>query len=236
MITQPDCAFAVGKLSQFIQNPRNVHWEALKWVMVNMGSTKDLWLTFGGHAWDLIEGFCDVDYAYQHDQHSIVGYTYLLGHGAGSWSLKKQQIVALLTVKAEYVALAHTAKEALWLLTFLTELQSEPECWITINSNNQGVIALSKDNKYHSWTKHINVWYHFICEAVEDEKLSVQYVPTDENPANIFMKLLAKVKFCQFAELLRLHTMWLNGCKKLQGCADSQNSRGSVGVFPTICT
>ena len=175
--------------------------------MVNMGSTKDLWLTFSGHAWDLIEGFCDVDYAYQHDQHSIVGYTYLLGHGAGSWSLKKQQIVALLTVKAEYVALAHTAKEALWLLTFLTELQSEPECWITINSNNQGVIALSKDNKYHSWTKHINVWYHFICEAVEDEKLSVQYVPTDENPANIFMKLLAKVKFCQFAELLRLHTM-----------------------------
>lgn len=48
MITRPDCAFAVGILSQFIQNPGNVHWKALKWVMVYLGSTKDLWLTFGG--------------------------------------------------------------------------------------------------------------------------------------------------------------------------------------------
>ena len=164
--------------------------------MVYMGSTKDLWLTFGGHAQNLVEGFCDADYANQQDRHSIAGYAYLFGCGAVSWSSKKQQIIALLTIEAEYVAQAHAVKEALWLQTFLTKLWSEPEHQITINSNNQGAIALSKDNKYHSWTKHINVWYHFIHEVVEDEKLLVQYIPTDENLANIFTKLLAKVKFC----------------------------------------
>ena len=50
MITQPDCMFAVGILLQFIQNPGNVHWEALKQVMVYMGSMKDLWLTFSGQS------------------------------------------------------------------------------------------------------------------------------------------------------------------------------------------
>ena len=67
MITRPDCAFAIGILSQCIQNPRNAHWEALKRVMVYLGSTKDLWLTFGGRSQKLIEGFCDSDYANQRD-------------------------------------------------------------------------------------------------------------------------------------------------------------------------
>ena len=47
VVSQPDVAFAVSTLSQFIQNPRPTHWEALKHVIVFLGSTKDLWLTFG---------------------------------------------------------------------------------------------------------------------------------------------------------------------------------------------
>ena len=121
-----------------------------------------------------------------------------------SWSSKKQQIIALLTVEAKYVAQVHAAKEGLWLHMLLGELQSEPECQITINSDNKGAITLSKDNKYCSWTKHIDICYYFIHEVVEDEKLSVQYVPIDENLANIFTKALAKPKFHCFMEQLGL--------------------------------
>ena len=48
VISRPDAAFAVSILSQFIQNPGPAHWEALKRMIVFLGSTKDLWLTFGG--------------------------------------------------------------------------------------------------------------------------------------------------------------------------------------------
>ena len=48
VISRPDAAFAVSTLSQFIQNPGPTHWEVLKCVIVFLGSTKDLWLTFGG--------------------------------------------------------------------------------------------------------------------------------------------------------------------------------------------
>jgi hypothetical protein len=115
MITHPDCAFAVGILSQFIQNPGNTHWEALKRVMVYLGVTKDLWLTFGGQSQKLVEGFCDSDYANQSDCHSIAGFTYMFGQGAVTWSSKKQQLIVLSTVEAEYIAQAHGMKEALWL-------------------------------------------------------------------------------------------------------------------------
>jgi len=52
--------------------------------------------------------------------------------------------------------------------------------------------------------KHINVQYHFIREAVEDGKVSVIYLPTDDNPVDIFTKPLAKAKFQRFVELLGL--------------------------------
>ena len=111
---------------------------------------KDLWLAFGGQGKTLLKGFCDADYANQKDRHSITGFAYHIGWGAISWSSKKQQIIALSTVEAEYIAQAHAAKEALWLRTFVSEIRNEPTRAIMINSDNQGAIALSKDNKFHS--------------------------------------------------------------------------------------
>ena len=75
---------------------------------------------------------------------------------------------------------------------------------MSINCNNQGAIALLKDNKYHAWTKHIDICYHFICKAVKDGKIQVEYIPTDNNVADIFTKPLVKTKFRHFIELLGL--------------------------------
>ena len=46
VVSRPDVAYAVGVLSQFIQNPGPAHWEGLKRVINYLGCTKDLWLTF----------------------------------------------------------------------------------------------------------------------------------------------------------------------------------------------
>ena len=75
---------------------------------------------------------------------------------------------------------------------------------ITINCDNQGAMVLSKDNKFHAQTKHIDIQYHFVREAVKDRKITLKYIPTDKNPADIFTKPLVKAKFCHFIELLGL--------------------------------
>jgi len=92
----------------------------------------------------------------------------------------------------------------LWLCSFLKEIRGLHDTPLTINCNNQGAITLSKDNKFHARTKHINIQYHFICEAIEDKKIEVIYIPTDDNVSDIFTKPLAKTKFCRFVELLGL--------------------------------
>ena len=76
-----------------------------------------------------------------------------------------------------------------------------------MNSDNQSAIALTKDNKFHSWTKHISLCYHFVREAVEDNKINLKYIPTEENIADILTKALVRPKFIWFVKMLGLGKM-----------------------------
>jgi hypothetical protein len=191
-------------LLQFIQNPGPAHWEGLKHVINYLGCTKNLWLTCGGKKNTLVEGFCDSDWASQKHRHSISGYSFYFGMGAVTWSSKKQNIITLSSTEAEYIAQTHVAKEVIWLWSFISEVQETGKKKLTISCDNQGAIALSKDNKFHSHTKHIDLRYHFIREAVEDGKIKVNYIPTDNNVSDIFTKPLPKPKFQRFVKLLGL--------------------------------
>lgn len=50
--------------------------------------------------------------------------------------------------------------------------------------------------------KHIDLRYHFIREAVEDGKICVKYIPTDENVSDTFTKALPRLKFQKMVEIL----------------------------------
>ena len=193
-----------------MQNPGIAHWEGVKHVISYLGSTKDFWLTFGGTKRNVAEPFCNADWASQKDCHSISGFCFQYGSSAISWSSKKQSIIALSSMEVEYVAKTNAAKEALWLQSFINKVTGINYWPLTIRSNNQGAMALAKDNKFHSCTKHIDLRYHFICEAVKDGKIKLSYVPTAKNVADIFMKTMAKPKFSEFMTKLGLgeRTEW----------------------------
>ena len=80
----------------------------------------------------------------------------------------------------------HAAKRS----AVAAQLPQQTSELLTINCDNQGVIALSKDNKFHAQTKHTKICYYFICGAVEDTKIEVKYIPMDNNVSDIFMKPL----------------------------------------------
>ena len=59
--------------------------------------------------------------------------------------------------------------------------------------------------------KHIDLWYHFIREAVEDNKISISYIPMDENVSDVLTKALVRLKFEQFIEALGLRRLERKG-------------------------
>ena len=103
-----------------------------------------------------------------------------------------------------YIAQTHAAKEALWLRSFINEIRDEKDKPVNLYCDNQGAIVLVKDNKFHARTKHIDLRFHFIREAVEDNKILITYIPTEENVADIFTKALVRPKFKGFVGRLGL--------------------------------
>ncbi|THH00660.1 hypothetical protein EW145_g7048 [Phellinidium pouzarii] len=108
----------------------------------------------------------------------------------------------LSTTEAEYVALTHTAHEAIWLHTLLSQVFKLESLPVEIHCNNQSAIVLSAENRFHARTKHIDIQYHFICQCIADGKILVPYVPTDDQEADIFTKALPPIKVKRFTDRL----------------------------------
>ena len=144
--TRPDIAFAVSLLSQFLENPGQIHWNAVKRVFQYLKGTKDSKLTLGNNHEGLI-GYTDADWESQDHRHSISGYIYQIDGGSISWSCQKQTIVALSSTEAEFITLTHATKEALWLQHFIMEIFQPLEFQIKIYLDNQSAIAIAYDNQ-----------------------------------------------------------------------------------------
>ena len=197
--TGPQIGYITRVLAQFMANPDRPHWEALKRVMRYMKGAKDEWLTLG-RTGDELEGYTDADFASQQDRHSISGYVVRYRGSAISWSSKHQTLIALSTTEAEYIAAAHAVKEAIWLRWFLGEIVSPSILPIPLFCDNNGSIALAKDdNVFHPRTKHIDIRFHFIHQYIENREVTMVYINTNDNPADILTKPLPRAKFKPFA-------------------------------------
>src|SRR5271156_1390965 len=184
--SRPDIAFVVGQLAQFLENPGRVHWEAAKQVMRYLKGTKEWKLVYGNDERRGLEGFTDDDGASQEHRRAISGFVVLIDGGAVSWTSKKQELVTLSTMEAEYVAVTHAAKELLWLRHVIGEIFWPLNYPIVLYSDNQSAITLAHSGgKFHARTKHIDIRYHFIKFRIDDHSIDLIYCPTEEMTADI---------------------------------------------------
>ena len=124
-----------------------------------------------------------------------------------SWSSKKQSSVALSSTEAEYIAGAHATKEAIWLRRLLTELGLEILTPTSLHIDNQSAIAIAKNPEFHNRTKHIEIHHHFLHTKVESEEITLSYIPTGEQLANILTKGLNKEKHWDFSHKMGLRRL-----------------------------
>ena len=203
--TRPDISYAVTTVSRFSSNPGPAHWDAVRRIYRYLLGTKDLKLTFGGVK-KVLAGYADADGSMGEDRRAVSGYAFLIDGGAVLWSSKRQEIISLSTTESEYVAVTHAAKEALWLRSFIGELFTPLAEPITLFSDNQSAIALTKDHQYHARTKHIDIRFHFIRWIIEEGKLRLVYCPTADMVADTLTKALPSPKVKHFAVELGLHS------------------------------
>jgi transposase InsO family protein len=158
--TRPDICWIITTLSQYLSRPLEQHWVAAKHVLRYLKGTLDFELCYRKCDDDLrLVGYSDADWASDtHDRRSISGYCFSLTLNGPliSWKSKKQRTVALSSCEAEYIALAATIQEALYLAQLLAKI-IQIATPVQIYEDNQGTIALSKDPVNRKRSKHIDV-------------------------------------------------------------------------------
>lgn len=217
--TRPDIANAVGNVSKFMENPNRTHWNAVKRIFRYLNGTKDYGLHYTKGCRKLA-GYSDSDFAGDLDtRRSTTGYVFQMGQNTITWNSKRQQTVALSTTEAEYMALCHASKEAIWIQKLLMDLGIE-NTEIILYEDNQGCLALANNPVNHTRTKHIDVQYHFVREKLENEAFKLEYCPTENMLADLLTKPIAKHQFQKLREGLQImrklqtHTVHASGSIK----------------------
>jgi len=118
--------------------------------------------------------------------------------------------VALSTMEDEYKAPCEASKEAVWLNMLVQSVASQglrtaisggP---INIKVDNSGCIAFSKSPVEHKRTKHIDIRYHFVREAITKDKVTLEHCATDDMVADPMMKELGKTEHEEHVEAMGL--------------------------------
>ena len=97
--------------------------------------------------------------------------------------------------EAEYISVSITTQEAVWLRRILTDLQALPEGPTIIMEDNQGTIAIGRNSIIHNRTKHIDMKYHYVQEALQERIITLRYYSINKMPADILTKGIPSGRF-----------------------------------------
>src|SRR3954469_16452290 len=193
--SRPDILFSVCLCARFQSDPRESHLTAVKRILRYLKGTTNVGLVYRRSKDYNLVGFCDADYAGDRiERKSTSGSCQFLGSHLISWYSKKQATIALSTTEAEYVAAAGCSTQMLWMRSQLEDYQIY-ESNIPIFCDNTSAICLSKNPILHSKAKHIEIKHHFIRDYVQKGVISLNFVDTDHQWADIFTKPLAEDRF-----------------------------------------
>jgi len=196
--THPDIAFMVIKMSQLSANPSQDHLDKAMYIMHYLVGTQNYHMVYDGNLNEGLIAHTDSDWASDPIKwQSTTGFFASLSSSIVCWQSCLQKTVVLSSTKAKYMALLDTHQQIAWIQSLFQQLgynlAPTPIC-----GDNQGLIFI-RSNLVQEWrTKHIDIQYHYICECIEDGKVSVYFIPGNENLANMFTKNLGTIDFLHF--------------------------------------
>jgi hypothetical protein len=155
-----------------------------------------------GRAPDInILGYADANWGSDgNDRTSFTGYVFMINNGAVTWTAHKQSSVALSTMEAEYMSLSDASREAIALQHFFDHLRILINTPV-LHSDNQAPLSIVLNPVQYQRSKHIAIRYHFIRQAAQIDMITIDYVPTDEQIADVLTKALKPIKHLKAVNL-----------------------------------
>lgn len=84
-----------------------------------------------------------------------------------------------------------TCAKLSWLTRLLEELTITDITPVPLKCDNQAAIYIAKNPVFHERTKHIELDCHYVREQLQAGLISIDYVPSEKQIADIFTKSLS---------------------------------------------
>lgn len=239
MMTHPEAVYSVGRLARRMAKYTPHDFHLAKYVIRYLSGVRDFGIHFDpcseNHSHVLI-GFCDADFANDPESRkSTSGWLFMLCGGIISWSSQRQSIIALSSCEAEYTCLSEAAREAIYLRGSLKEWGHPQANPTTIFIDNQSAIRWANNPENHKKSKHIQVKQHFARKAVEDGEISLSYIPTNEQTADILTKPLLKSTHARLRREMGMESLSVIKSTKQAGKWKPLNGLGNLLLSLFYC-
>jgi hypothetical protein len=215
--TCPDIAFTVHQCARFTTAPQCIHELAIKRIVKYLKAT-----SAKGCILKPLDCYVDADFAgtwmssTSADPSSIksrMGYVITFASCPVLWSSKLQTEVALSTTEAEYIALSQSARDLIPMQGLLYELSKATKFIFgstvthsTIFKDNKGCVELAHAPRMQPRTRHIALKYHHFHSHIEYGSISISWIDTKHQLADIFTKPLSASSFLPLWHSLLLVT------------------------------
>ena len=193
--SRPNISYSIGVCARYQANPKESHMTTLKRIIKYVKTTAEFGVWYNKDTSDVLARNSDADWAGNaDDRKSTLEGCFYVGNNLVSWVSKKQNSISLSTVEAEYIAVGSCCTQLLWMRKLLHDY-GICQKHLTIYCDNTSAINISKNPIQHSRTKHIEIRHHFIRELVEDGTLTLEFIHTDDQKADLFTKPLNSKHF-----------------------------------------
>ena len=203
--TRPDIAFIVSKLSQYLDNPSNDHWRAVKRILAYLKGTSEVGILYDGRNSDILKVYTDADFAMCADtRKSTSGVVITLFNSPILWFSRKQGIVTDSTTYAEYVAAHDGAREIVWMRRILRDFGCDQINPTPLFCDNEAASSLIVNSQFHHRSKHIDTHFHYVRDVFKNGHIKIISIPTKKQLADLFTKPLAQYDFNNFKHSLNI--------------------------------
>ncbi|KAK4410178.1 Retrovirus-related Pol polyprotein from transposon RE1 [Sesamum angolense] len=201
--SRPDISFAVQQLSQFIQHPRQPHWDAALHLVRYLKGTHTLGLFFASTSSLKLTAYSDSNWASCLDtRRSVSGYCVFLGDSLVSWKSNKQGTVSRSSAEAEYRSMGSVVCELLWARYILGEFGIPLVTPIPFHCDNKDAIHITENPVFHERIKHLDIDCHLVRDQFKQGFILPQHISSQHQVADLFTKALPATPFSRIVSKL----------------------------------
>ena len=202
-VLRNDIMYAVGQLTRPMAKPSKIHVVAAKHTLRYLAGITDFSITYmrGGFK---LAAVSDSSYANNPDNaNSTSCYWSMQCDALIVFKSGLQGLTVMSTMEAELVSSALAMKEAVFCSNMPTELLfGKVIANVPLHCDNTATLHALGNRSFSSRTEHIALRFFFIRELVSGGTISIHYIPTDINPADIGTMNFNKHRFRNPLEII----------------------------------